>query len=229
MSTGNPLAYLHGELIERAAGLPELRRQVGRLRDDPDLLRTSLALLIEDDAALSEVAGRSYGHPNGFEKIVLHIGGGYGIRLHVWHRRNGRWISDANPHGHRWEFASWIVTGSLLEITYAESADGGPHLRCEYGRDPNGAPMLIPNGAATLREVDRVDHLAGRVYQRSRTIVHTVTPTGRDLVASLVLQGPRSLTPTPVYLQWGDEPEHKEYELRPAGLRALLADVLDTV
>jgi hypothetical protein len=188
-------------------------------------LAQSLRLLRLDDEALAQVAARSYGHPNGFAKIVLHIGGGYGIRLHIWHRRGGRWLSDTKPHGHRWEFASWIVTGTLRERTYAETARGRIYRRYEYRRDRNGVGQLTAAGASRLRVLGHSDRTAGVVYQCSRTVVHTVSPMGRDLVASLVLQGPRSFRPTPVYQQLGLCADDEEQRLCPGQLLELMADV----
>jgi hypothetical protein len=195
------------------------------LRDDPELLRRSLVSLDENDG-LIDVARRSYSHRNGFTKIVLHIGGGYGIRLHVWHQMAGQWVKDAHPHGHRWEFASWIVAGGLSEITFTEASEGEERYRCEYRRDRQGEGILTEDKPARLRVVKRTVRHAGTVYVCSRARVHTVKPTGRDLVASLVLQGPRSFEPTPVYLQPGEKPGHEEQELSPGELRKLLAEVV---
>ena len=219
------LADLHGELQRNRAQLSDLHRTAMALRNDPDVLRRSLISLDDNDVLV--VARRSYSHPNGFAKIVLHIGGGYGIRLHVWHPKAGLWISDAHPHGHRWEFASWIVAGGLSEITFTEAAEGEERYhRCEYRRDHEGEGILTADRPARLRVLRQTVRRAGAVYVCSRTRVHTVTPTGRDLVASLVLQGPRSFEPTPVYLQPGEEPVHEEQQLSPDELRKLLAEVV---
>jgi hypothetical protein len=223
--TRDPLADLHCALRRGATRLHDLYRTARALRDDPERLRLSLAYLRGSDEALAEVAGRSYTHPNGFAKIVLQVGGGYGIRLHVWHKQQGQRISDANPHGHRWEFASWVVTGALRETVYTEVARGDVHRRCDYDRSLDGVGFLTPNGSAALRIVDQIDRTAGSVYQRSRTVVHTVTPIGPDLVASLVLQGPQSFEPTPVYLQPDQDTRHDEKQLEPGQLRDLLAEV----
>ena len=147
--TQDPLADLHDALQRTGARLPDLHRTATMLRHHPGLLRSSLALLEHSDEALADVAERSYLHPNGFAKIVLKVGGGYGIRLHVWHRQGGEWISDANPHGHRWEFASWIVVGALHETTFAELTHGKTHLRCDYDRDERGVGFLTPTGQPT--------------------------------------------------------------------------------
>ena len=71
---------------------------------------------------------------------------------------------------------------------------------------------------------------AGTVYHRDRNVVHTVTPAGHnDLVASLVLQGPRSFSPTPVYLPPGEAPEHREDRISLDELAALLGEVAAAV
>ena len=219
----DPLAALHDTLPRSRPHLPDLHRTATILRDEPDRLRTSLSFLQSSGDVLSQVAERSYTHPNGFAKIVLHGDEYYGIRLHVWHREAGRWMSDTNPHGHRWEFASWIVAGELRETIFAE-ADGDSgirHDRCTYNRDRAGAGILEPDGRATLHIIGRNRRPAGTVYQRDRNVVHTVTPAGyADLVASLVLQGPRSFRPTPVYLPRGETPEQ---------LGALLGEVAAAV
>lgn len=221
----DPLANLHRALQRSGAQLPDLYRTARMLRDHPAWLAQSLRLLRLNDGALAQVAGRSYSHPNGFAKIVLYIGDGYAVRLHVWDRPGRRWQSETKPHGHRWEFASWIVTGTLRETTFAETARGRPYSRYEYRRDRNGVGRLTPNGTARLRVVDHIDRPADSVYQCSRTVVHTVAPMGRDLVASLVLQGPRSLGPTPVYQRPNLNADDEEQQLRPVQLRELMADV----
>ena len=141
-------------------------------------------------------------------------------------------MSDTNPHGHRWEFASWIVAGELRETIFAEAVHHSAvrHDRCTYKRDPSGTGILEPDGRATLRIIGRNNRPAGTVYQRDRNIVHTVTPAGHDdLVASLVLQGPRSFSPTPVYLAPGEAPEHREDRISLDELAALLGEVAAAV
>jgi hypothetical protein len=61
------------------------------------------------------------------------------------------------------------------------------------------------------------------LYQRSRTVVHTVMPMGRHLVASVVLQGPQA------FLQPGQDSEHREEQLQPGQLHDLVAEVAAAV
>ena len=57
-----------------------------------------------------------YRHPNGFSKIRL-VGltdYGWAARLHVWNVGS----SDRDIHSHRWPFASYVLSGSLVERRY---------------------------------------------------------------------------------------------------------------
>jgi len=219
----DPLAPLPGHLHRSGAGLPELRRTAAELRGDTEILRTSLRLLTDDIDALTAVANRSYTHPNGFTKIVLHLGGGYGVRLHVWYAEPPDYGADTNPHGHRWEFASWIVVGELREEIFVEADTGTRHNRFDYSRR-NGRADLHRTGTAALQRVGEIARPAGTVYGRARDKVHTVSPTGRGLVVSLVLQGPTAFEPTLVY-QPQERPAHEETRLTPDRLQVVLHDV----
>jgi dCTP deaminase len=47
--------------------------------------------------------------------------------------------------------------------------------------------------------LQRIDRRAGAVYDRARSVIHTVSPAVHDLVATLVLPGLTAFEPTPVY------------------------------
>jgi hypothetical protein len=216
--TDDPLAAYLVAQVERGWSLDHIERSATGLRDEPELLRASIATLGNDTAALRDVCARSSVHPNGFAKVVLRSGEGWSIRLHIW--PPGRDVDDVNPHGHRWVFASWIIAGGLSEIIFDESPKGELFVRCDYRRDRESA-YLRPVGTATLTPVRTIDRPAGTVYTRGRSVLHTAKPRNRELVASLVLQG-RSFDSTPVYLRPGIPAVHEEQALRPDELRSLL-------
>jgi hypothetical protein len=219
----DPVSALPRRFARSGARLAELRRTAEDLRDDPDVLWSSLLHLGQDGDALAEVASRSYAHPNGFIKIVLHLGDDYGVRLHVWYPQPPDWGADIDPHGHRWEFASWVVTGALHEETFVEADGGQWHDRFDYSRH-DGTPNLLWTGTSRLCRVDHVERATGDVYARARSVIHTASPGVRRLVATLVLQGPTSFEPTPVF-QPDHRLAHEETRLRPDELRTVLHDV----
>jgi hypothetical protein len=217
----DPLVARCAALVERGPHLSAIQDAVTEIRDEPALLRTSIAALSGDEKALAEVGARSSVHPNGFAKVILHRGQGWSIRLHVW--PSDRAVEDVEPHGHRWVFASWIIAGVLREITFAESSLGEEFECCEYGRDSSGA-YLRPVGRARLVAVRTIDRPVGTVYSRMRSVLHTAEPYGSGLVASLVLQG-RAFGSTPVYVRPDTPSDHQEQELGPDELRSLLDQV----
>lgn len=205
--------------------LHTLQNVIEDLRRDPQILRSFLQALLSDDEALGAVAKRSSVHANGFAKIVLHPGLKWSVRLHVWHHHNGRWVPDSMPHGHRWEFASWIVVGALLETTFVESADGVPYDRFAYGRRTDDEAYLYWIGPARLQTVAALVHGTDTIYTRSRSMIHTATPTGDGVVATLVLQGPRQLERTPVYIRCHGKPDPDEWPVSIDRVRVLVAEV----
>jgi hypothetical protein len=194
--TYNPLEWLLAPLFGPRTDLTDIRRATEALRDRPALLRSYLSVLLRDPDALIVVADRSRIHANGFAKVVLSQGPEWSLRLHVW----TPWIcpesDDVNPHGHRWSFASWIITGTLRETMFDVVRHGRPFHRYDYCGE-NGE--LRQTGTARLAGVDEVHRVAGTVYQLEGSELHAAAPC-TDLVATLVLHGesgrpPRSFDP----------------------------------
>jgi hypothetical protein len=180
--------------------------------------------LLRSEEAVSQISARSSVYANGFAKIVLHASDHYNVRLHIWHRRNGRWVPDVDPHGPRWEFASWIVAGTLRETTFVESAAGLRYERFAYSSGPQGT-FLAPDGWARLRPATVIERQRGVVYTRSRQMTHTTTPHGDSLVASLVLHSSRRFDPTPVYMRPNVERDHSNWPISPSDLRSIMSEV----
>ena len=221
----DPIELVHQEIQRTQPDLAELTRVAEGLRADPVSLRTSLRGLLESRAQLEEVADRSYLHPNGFAKVMLQMGGGYRIRLHVWRQGDRKYGFDANPHGHRWDFASWVVVGALRETTFSETPGHRQYERSSYRRRANGASFMEATGDAGLEPLHDTIREAGTVYARSRSELHSVVPVGTDVVASLVLQRPPSGEFAAVFLRHGKPADYKERPLTVGELEAVIAEV----
>jgi hypothetical protein len=211
--------------VSTSAGLVQVAEW---LRANPDLVRSHLAALRACPKRLHEVAQRSYWHSNGFAKIKLIGAGESWCRLHVWpHNSNPR--GDVNPHGHRWEFASWIAAGAgLIEkhFEHAEATDAGasPYERCDYtlvGR----LRVLRSRGKAWLRVKSTRMLPKGAVYLCTRAVLHTVVPIGVGFVTTIVLQGPQISNSADVYRRAGRPEDEPPRPLSVAELQALLTDV----
>jgi hypothetical protein len=224
----DPIGDLFTGLEGSRPGLDELGDAAVSIRDRPWELRQSLEALLGDEEELAQVAKRSAFHANGFAKVVLHLGVDCGVRLHVWSPRHRPGSTPPNPHGHRWEFASWVVTGALREVRYTEAPAGKLFELRDYGRNPDGSIFCRPNGSVTLAPVELVDRRVGEVYRCGRSVLHTAEPVG-GLAASLVLQGQRSIGATGVYRRPGRPKNGQEPQLSPDELRLLLDDVVATI
>jgi hypothetical protein len=191
-------------VAEPSASLAGLVAHAERLRDNPDLLRCRLRHLRSHPDRLDEVARRSYWHVNGFAKVRLIARGEYCIRLHVWPSGKDR-RGDVEPHGHRWDFASWVVVGRGLRETYFTETDSDTsnsqlHVRYDYGRRTNGNGYLKPRGVVRwLRPDPPQERGRNAVYGCSPTLIHTLAPVGCELVATVVLQGQPVVESTTVY------------------------------
>ena len=204
--------------------LSAMRKCAEALRDRPVLLRSALNVLRRDERALRAVAAsRSSVHPNGFAKVVLSRGDGWSLRLHVWSPQIGSG-DDADPHGHRWAFASWIIAGILRETRFDVAHDGRPFRHYEYLGSSAADKANRPNGTVTLVEVEEIERVAGTVYQRTGAEVHTAEPC-TDLVATLVLHG-ESAESADVFKRPGKRGDAREIPLSVEDLTALLDAVL---
>ncbi|EOD67568.1 hypothetical protein H480_15826 [Amycolatopsis vancoresmycina DSM 44592] len=211
-------------------GPAELAAAAGHVRAARGAFAAWLRDLAADDAAVAEIAKRSYWHPNGFAKLVLHTGvePEFRIRLHVWPCSERPSRGESNPHSHRWDFASHVLTGTGLHtVEFAETAERGkPFRRYRYGTDPANPAALVADGEVRLAR-RAVPHVrGGDVYTCDTEIVHTVRPIDAGLTATVVIQGPRRTPTTVVYCEPGESDEQPNTELTAAGFHELVTAVL---
>lgn len=206
-------AAVAGALPGADPGPADLERALRPVAAEPGGCLRWLDDLTRDAAAIAGIAARSYWHPNGFAKLILHPGPEVRIRLHVWPAAGvavpGVLRGESNPHSHRWEFASTVLAGGGLDmIEYAETGAGGlPYNRFRYGADPADRAALVSDGLVRLGVVGRPSVRLGQVYSCDTAVVHTVAPAGTGLTATLVFQGPQRTSSTVVYreLELGDD------------------------
>jgi len=81
---------------------------------DKRAVRSIVASVLDDEAALAAIAARSYPHPIGFDKLILDDDRrtGFKFRLHIYWR-GANFAALERMHLHRFEMASAIVTGEL--------------------------------------------------------------------------------------------------------------------
>lgn len=230
-----PHAFLRGVTGTRPrdgdADLPWLRTVAQRVQDDPGTFLSWLEEILDDEEAIRAAAKRSYWHPNGFAKMVLHASADFRIRLHVWPESEEPSRGESNPHSHRWEFASTIVAGEGMHmVEYRETTEGGKaHDRYRYGADPANPAALLADGEARLA-VEKIPHVRrGEVYACDTDVVHTVRPIDAGLTATVVIQGPHRTPTTVVYCEPGQTDDQPNGELTEADFRVLVGAVARAV
>jgi hypothetical protein len=205
-----------------ALDLDDLRSEALRYRDEPGRLRALLDDVAREESRLKAVAARSSYHPNGFVKIALERGRTPRLRLHVWPR--GKPVRTSDPHGHRWPFASWIITGTLQEVVFVETAHGDRFDVYDY-RGTSRTPAERPSRSTTLARLPPRPRRAGTVYTRASGELHIADPATDDLVATLVLQGTDAHVSTPVHRRPGQSEPRPGPPVSPDELRGLLLQV----
>lgn len=208
--------------------LARLRAAAERQRSAPAWLWWLLDTTLSDEPRLNDVAARSSFHHNGFFKIVPAADGHPRLRLHIWPAGGPDQVGARNPHGHRWPFASWVITGSLQETTFAESNRGVPFGVFDYAGSTGPIPTQ-PSRRVLLAPAATFTRSAGVIYTRSTGELHVATPADNRLVATLVLQGADELATTPVYRRPGARPPQAGRTVSGAELRALLTEVIDVL
>ncbi|MBB5857260.1 hypothetical protein ACFQ05_30630 [Amycolatopsis umgeniensis] len=213
------------------ADLPWLRAVAHRIQDTPGTFLSWLEEILEDDEAVRAAAKRSYWHPNGFAKMVLHASADFRIRLHVWPESAEPSRGESNPHSHRWEFASTIIAGEGLSMAeFREITEGGKvHNRYRYGADPANPAALLADGEARLEVVKTPNARRGDVYSCDTEIVHTVRPIEAGLTATVVIQGPHRTSTTVVYCEPGETDDQPNGELTETDFRTLVGAVAKAV
>lgn len=151
-----------------------------------------------------DIAGRSYRHANGFDKIVLcqDTRHRFKLRLHCW-QSSIRACDDfrkEDAHNHRWPFATKILVGGYRFQELREDPRGDP--MCHYRYFPvqnDGSFRMDPLGEKRL--LVHLDLFLSREseYSMDENVVHRVLHSTGNLTCSLMLQGPTLKSSTDVF------------------------------
>jgi hypothetical protein len=141
---------------------------------------------------LEEIRIRSYYHTNGFFKLVLEDAPCYKLRLHIWPRASGsRSYSEQRIHNHRWNYASFVLSGQISIHHYLEGQEGEEmdHYFA-FPRQIGEYYELSHQGTKILKHIISVFLPRGSCYILDSSIAHSVITDDRVLTSTLMLQGP---------------------------------------
>jgi len=154
--------------------------------------------LSDDDKAL--IASRSYKHPGGFYKIVLHENADdkSSIRLHLW---QFPLPVRENPHSHAWRFTSHVLSGGLKDTHWTEcdSKCGEPYTkyRVDITKENHSCNVEFI-GPVRLSATGAFDRTAPTTYTLEADVVHSSGPSEDDTI-TLVHQAARTRTENELY------------------------------
>ena len=99
-------------------------------------LTAQLAHILQSRQQSDAYAAGSYGHANGFDKILVgrSSGGAFHLRVHFW---PGQDFEEQNVHDHRFEFWSYVLRGTIVSHVWRPCADGREFRRYTY--EPRGS------------------------------------------------------------------------------------------
>lgn len=152
------------------------------------VLANELQRSAEDPSLATEIAGRSYLHPNGFVKVVVQAASASGprLRIHHWFKPDG---SDLTIHDHCWNFASHVIAGRLRMATFEPTASrdtGGGYHKWRIGNLANAERRYF--GTHHLRQTEETALYSGSLYSLESSTLHTFLEAPAATL-SIVLQG----------------------------------------
>ncbi|UWE10019.1 hypothetical protein [Actinacidiphila bryophytorum] len=127
-----------------------------------------------------------YRHPNGFYKMKVLSPGthAWALRIHLWDAP----VPPSDVHDHRWNFASFVVSGQLQESQFSIVRGTGSDQAFTLTRSMDGYHYM-PDGMCQLAEVGRRTHTPGQAYTLDHRVLHRADPVSGYPVITAVLQG----------------------------------------
>lgn len=172
----------------------------------PEVIGSIIRQILAERQTLAEIAWRSYRHPNDFDEIVLIDSSdirSYRLTLHVWDPLcTGDEAGDVLIHDHRFSFWSAVLVGSLTTEIFTRDASGMPFSEYQHTPrsrgDATGDDLYTSMGPTYLAAAPICVAEPGSAYYLPYHRIHRLVFSD-DLVATLVMRGPRQRNYTSVY------------------------------
>jgi hypothetical protein len=191
-------------------------------------LRKSIGSLLADLPQISSIASNSNIHTNGFTKIVLAEHAGWRLRLHVWDASTDEQIHE--PHDHRWNFTSYILTGKMINQIWEEQPDGITHDQyLEAATEVNKKRPYQFQRKVKLSAASAQTYHDGDAYFHPTKIAHIARIPADTATMTLILTAPPREESSFIYMPEGQEPpgEVPLVNLTPQQIKSRLTGLLD--
>ena len=221
----------------QAATASENSRPDSILRElvQSELVQLALDEVESSSSLLDNLSKNSYWHSTGIFKLVLWKpqGNTPEVRLHIWSERSRTFSATHvdSIHNHRWDFASKILSGTFRkELFTTEDVGLNDHQHFRFESQGRGQPNKVTHIAnvSVNTSFDTTIECGGQYYLNSR-ILHRLTPTTKDLSATLFVCSPNLFTYSDVLFSPDSRKQNSEPpaapKLDPALIVRLLADL----
>jgi len=181
---------LERALMDAGDDTREAADVLGGIRDRnqaPNILADVLA----NEERLAWVAERSYRHPNGFDRLVLHGGvdARRTVRLHIWWPDEPASVEQI--HNHAWDFSSLLLAGSLRFELFQPGGDIAKlHFRTGPPRAGGSGYRMRALGQTRVSRVFDAQLPTSTVYTLDHRAFHRVARIGTEPTATLIVHGP---------------------------------------
>lgn len=208
---------------------------------DRQRMRAVLKDIVENRSVeLQNIAKRSYGHLNGFDKIVLISSPQpkYRLRLHIWWPQSDTGVVE-RIHNHAWDFGSMLLTGAYRFQEYIVSDQYSRDAVCfqQYCCRPSSkihdarSYEMVRVGEKPLLCCFDSTLVAGSSYTLSSETLHRVISHPRTLTSTVVLVGPFLKNYSDVYAEdaFPDQDVVSPDSFRPDELCKKLINYMETL
>lgn len=135
-------------------------------------------ILHDEPVVLEELANKSYAHENGFFKLTLIDSpkARFRVRLHFWSAEKVTPISIENIHNHRFNYYSYLLSGSLQNKIWRAGNNGMElmHFRY-YPRLQKESYILEHHGDTRLETLSEMQYYQGDLYCMKAEDLHTAS------------------------------------------------------
>lgn len=145
-----------------------------------------------------KLAAQSYKHANGFLKIQLGTYRSCRLRLHLWAVERAS-VTTTTVHNHRWNIASRILCGEVLNKKFRLDDLGRGALYRSYLYTPSASSdRLSPVGEQSLSEVESSAFTSGDTYKLEWSDLHQTR--AKEGAVTLVATGQYHSDNTMIYV-----------------------------
>lgn len=160
----------------------------------------ALTILLNDEKELEEICKKSTIHSNQFLKIVLASDAGYKLRLHIWQVKEENQYHE--PHNHRWDFKSYILTGRIInQIIIEENTLNNTFLKCKaegmnIGNN-RGYQIEYKTG---IKKIKEERYKKGNMYEMEADTIHIAKIPKNTFTSTLFITSPAKKDFSEVYM-----------------------------